>query len=172
MRCPSLGISLLPRDRTAHSPLKMDFAFRMLWSLAAGEIWEFSQGVEKVFAGTGWPWSRRVGSWPVGAFHCSDTGDGAQPQSSCCPSGTEATSSCHHLSPPPLTASLQPQRSVPRQDSPAFPLPGSPRPQQAPGPKLQLGFLLAGDGQSGHSSLGNNTSLLIFSSLLISESFK
>lgn len=31
----------------------MDFAFRMLWSLAAGEIWEFSQGVEKVFC---WDW--------------------------------------------------------------------------------------------------------------------
>lgn len=150
----------------------MGFAVRMLWSLAAGGIWEFSQGMENVFAGSGAgcesPWSRGVGSWPVGAFHCLDAGDEAQLKGSRCPLGSKSASHSGPATPAvPTSPHHQPKATAISPQALLDPH----QPHQASAPKMQLGFLL-GDGRSGHSSLGNNTSLLIFSSLLISKSFK
>lgn len=143
------------------------------------------------------PAGRRAGSWPAGAFCCLGADDGPQVKSSCRTSGTRAISPRQHLlhtpghagsphhSLPPAGQLNQRMAIMPHANPRAgLSLPAHPQalgpptsppplPHQPSGPKMQLEFLLPSWGMcDGQSSLGNNTSLLIFSSLLISKSFK
>lgn len=157
----------------------MGFACRMLWSLAAGEIW-FSQGIGKDFC---WDWMamkqilvggclsllgcRRWGSAVRQLLPLGDRSHLLMPSSPALgqPPGLGCPTTPHYQ---PKVILISPQTGLPMPSHPQALL----DPHQASGPKMQLGFLLPGEGQSSHSSFGNNTSLLIFSSLLISESFK